>query len=203
MTRCAVPIALLILAATGCGQDTITATFSSSLTWPQATATCDDTSGLAGMSAELWIGGHSPCALDVNATTFEATGECTEILPGIDRPLVIYYYLDNGSDPDHALLFCIGFVDLRPESLPVDTADSIDLVLCDDPGALLVYEESFMADLPAYDDTETDPLERAKMYTRYIYYYDTDGVLDSDADGCPNLVETCNGTLDDAGNTDC
>jgi len=49
----------------------------------------------------------------------------------------------------------------------------------------------------------TDPLERAKMYTRYMYENDTDGVLDSDADGCPNLVETCTDTLGVVGNTDC
>jgi hypothetical protein len=159
---------------------------------------CGDPSGLAGMDAVLWIGGHPDCDLDVDQTTFEASGSCGELRTGIDRPLVLVYFMPS---PYHVLAYLVGWVDLRREALPTTTDAGIDVVIGAEGTPVILNDTDMMA-LPEAYSKDAAPEDRAKAYTRERFL-DAGVSLDTDADGCTNLEEACNGTLDSVGDTTC
>jgi hypothetical protein len=190
---------LLIQAGCGDGVELPASDFDTnmSLTWPLAEALCMSPGNLDGIEAVAWFGGNSDakddCPLTVANGTHTATGTCKGVLPGILRPVVVYYYKTSKT---RGVGMVVGWVDVTYEKLA--TVKAGENVVADLSKVTPTYlsSEVLAWDTENYDRTDPKATAQAFAGTRYR---NSQLSFDSDTDGCPNLLELCNGTLDTPG----
>lgn len=138
-------------------------------------------------------GGFPDCELDVDASS-RAYGTCSDITAGEQRPLwLVYQVRASPQAAPTALAVFVTYVDLKDLSA---TDDEVEVTL---PGegdgkSAFAFEQSVLDAYPTTAAEGDDPLEFAKSFKSELFTKGS-GTLDDDGDGCPNLVELCQGTL--------
>lgn len=155
------------------------------------------------MTAVLEIGGHEPCPLTVDLSTLAVSGVCEPITIGIVRPLGLSYWLPNPSSSElAALAYIVSWVDLRKEKLGDSTSEvAIDLTP-DGLAAELLTSNLDVQNLAVgttcavLADDAAVQMCRAEAWAGELFKnLPINFDIDTPADGVPNIVEACNGTL--------
>ena len=150
------------------------------------------------LQATLSILGHPDCLMNVNPGTGAASGVCPDIKRGAVWPLLLTYLTPLATGQLVPIAYNIGAVDLREEALQDlvdDDPPTKAVVLGTGSDVLLVREQQVNA-LPEADHGNS-PIDSAKVWAKRKIRNSARLDLDVDVDGCPNVLESCNGTLDD------
>ena len=195
-----VVIQVLIIVSSACAPSpTLHMTFS--LPAPLAAADCVSSEAAPpNLKAALRVGGGYPdCPMVVSTTDSTVSGTCEDIQVGIVRPLMMVYTSEPDASKSAHLAFHVGFIDLRPDNIDAGTT-SVQLTLDDDDTkSEIAYYSAQILDMPGKDDDVSSLLDEGRQWARAeIEDLERSGdpdSLDSDMDGCPNLVEACNDEL--------
>ena len=153
------------------------------------------------LTAELRIGGHSPCPLDVDAADGTVSGACEEITSGIVRPLALVWGLPPpATGPVVRLSYHVTYVDLRDEAVEAGVNEIAIEFPNDGTEGIAWWHPDHVADIPVPESNSSscqgaECLAVAQSWAEGETLIEGDPIplLDHDGDGCPNLSEACQG----------